>query len=392
MRLLTVLFLVFALASCSRQQTGSPESKTFELVKIDSVDFKILGEPILADVTKDGKQFLIYDFPSGEIISFDQEGQLLGRFSKKEDTPDAFGFMLELPAFLEKNEVIVNGMRGIFLYDLTGNQQQRIDHPESLGGAAFMPMPGKSIETAKWKGEAFLLSKSVRTRDTYAGEDAFYERFRALEWVNVSSGQSQEIIPFEPGSLFLNGNGFILSDYTPALEWINDRLFIALGADPRLSVYNYTGENFQLDTTLVLSIPEFLDLPPKGRHEIQEGTIILNGGTPAIRNIHQSGDKLLVSYFGGIEEEKENEAMRLWESGNEEEASLLFEKNQEEAAKGLLVFDQQTLAYLGTCKLPLGVDTEGFSSSDQLHWFQKKSSEVEEEDFIRLYAYKLIEK
>ncbi|MFC3415706.1 hypothetical protein [Algoriphagus hitonicola] len=392
------IFLAIILFSCgneksneTNQSSDSPgnSQSDFQLQKVDSVDFKLLGDPILSDVSDDGSQILFYDYASSEIISIDQNGQLLGKFSKQEDTPDAYGFMMELPGFIGNDQVALSGMRGIFTYNLTGDMITKIDHPESVGGVGFMPIAGKSLETVSWNGKKYLLPKSVRTRGTYPGEQAFYDRFRALEWVDVASGESQEIIPFEEGSLFKNGYGYIVSDYTPAFEWVNEKLYLSLGADPKLHIYQFSDNEFVRDTTILMDIAGFQELVLTERSEFQEGTVSLNGSTPAIRNIHRVNDLLVIHYFGGLDPAATEEAEQLWMSGNEEEAELLFEKLEREASKGLLIFDPKTKKFLANLPFPKGMNEGGLSAGGNFLWFQKAPSEEMEEDFVRFYKYKL---
>jgi hypothetical protein len=385
-------FFILFFFSCGNEKNNESDQNSegsWELQKIDSVDYKLLGDPILADVSQDGSRILIYDYAASEIISLDQSGKLLGKFSKTEDTPDAYGFMMELPGFLGNDQVVINGMRGIFIYDFEGNLTKEIKHPEAVGGAAFMPQVGKSIETFTYQNQEFILSKSVRPRDTYPGEQAFYDRFRALEWINVASGESTEIIPFETGSIFKNGKGYIESDYTPSFEWIDGKLYVSLGGESILRIYDMDGESVNLDTAINLSIPEFRELPVRERNEFSEGSITVDGSTPSIRNIHRLGDKLILHYYAGMDPEKTKEAGDLWRSGNEEEAEILFEQLEENVKKGFLVFDLETLQMLDIVDLPQGVDTGGFLATGNSLWFQKATSEEVEEDFVRIYEYKL---
>lgn len=390
--LLIAILISPILFSCGEKESEKGDSNLqsqFILTKVDSVDYKLLGDPILADVSQDGSRILIYDYAGSEIITFNQQGELLGKFSKTEDTPDAYGFMMELPGFLGNDRVVVSGLRGIFIYDLEGNQIKKINHPEDLGGAIFMPITGKSIESISREGEEFLIAKSVRSRNTFPGEQAFYDRFRALEWINVQDGNSQEIIPFEEGSIFKNGKGYFESDYTPAYEWVSENLYISLGGEPKLRVYKFSGMEPSLDTTINLKIPEFRELPIRERNEFAEGSMTVDGSTPAIRNIHQVGDYLLIHYYAGMDPEKTEETGELWQSGNEEEAELLFEKLQEEVNKGFLIFDLKTLQMLGNVNLPEGVESGGFLAAGNALWFQKEPSEEVEEDFVRIYKYEL---
>ncbi|TFV94701.1 hypothetical protein E4S40_11880 [Algoriphagus kandeliae] len=387
-----LLFLLATLFACGGNPNVEEVSQTensFELVLTDSLDYQLLGDPIFADVSSDGSQVLIYDYASSELITLDENGNLLGKFSKTEDTPDAYGFMMELPGFLGNDRVVVSGLRGIFIYNLEGNLISKIDHPEDLGGAIFMPITGKSIESISLDGNEFLIAKSVRSRNTFPGEQAFYDRYRAIEWIDIKTGKSKDIIPFEEGSIFKNGKGYIESDYTPAYEWISNRLYVSLGGEPKLRVYTLTTDEPLLDTTINLSIPDFRELPIRERNEFAEGSLTVDGSTPAIRNIHQVGNFILVHYYAGMDPEKTKEAEELWMSGNEEEAGQLFEKLEKEVRKGFLIFDLKTLKQLGDITFPSGVETGGFLAAGDFLWFQKAPSEEIEEDFVRIYKFKL---
>ncbi|NVK48459.1 MAG: hypothetical protein HWE09_01735, partial [Cyclobacteriaceae bacterium] len=186
-----------------------------------------------------------------------------------------------------------------------------------------------------------------------------------------------------------NGKGYFESDYTPAYEWVSEKLYISLGGEPKLRVYKFSGMEPSLDTTINLKIPEFRELPIRERNEFAEGNMTADGSTPAIRNIHQVGDYLLIHHYAGMDPEKTEEAGELWQSGNEEEAELLFEKLQEEVNKGFLIFDLKTLQMLGNVNLPEGVESGGFLAAGNALWFQKEPSEEVEEDFVRIYKYEL---
>ena len=167
------LYLLLLILFCSCAERGIkeqeiPTSYSFEI--IDSLDLKILGDPMITDVSPNADRFAFYDFAGSEFIITDGSGTILNRFSKKEDTPDSYGFLMEFPGFLNENQIALVGMRGIFIYDLEGNMIKKLSHPETLGGAGFMSFSGKGIETVTLNGKQYLLSKSVRTRETFPGE------------------------------------------------------------------------------------------------------------------------------------------------------------------------------------------------------------------------------
>lgn len=397
MKLTVQFFFVFVLFSllfsCGSEEKEAPITEiAFEWKIVDSLDFKYLGNPILADVDASGGRAIFYDFASSNILITDLEGNLVSEFNKTEDTPDSYGFMTNLPGFFKEDQISVMGIAGVFIYDLEGNMVQRIKHPEALGGAAFMALSGKSMEKISLGGKEYILSKSVRGRETFPGEPKFYEVFRALELIDTETGESTEIIPFEEGSLFKNGLGYWESDYMPAFEARNEKIYIALGGEGVLRVYNLRDGEAVLDTAIRLSIPNFQVIEGNELSTFQEGTIMLEGGVPSIQNIHIVEDKILLPYYAGMDSQTSEELDELWMSGAEEEAEIAYEQAEREVPKGVLIFDLSTLTYLGRLEMPEKAPSPSFASAGDFLWMEKPASEEVEEDFVRLYKVKISEK
>ncbi|SIO13058.1 hypothetical protein [Algoriphagus halophilus] len=384
--------LLLSAISCSEKSETIIEPTSYSLEILDSLDLAILGNPLIADVKSDGSKFLFYDFASSDLIVTNAEGEIQSKFSKKEDTPDAYGFMMEVPGFFGSNQIAIVGMKGIFLYDYEGNLIKKMDHPESLGGAGFMAFPGKHTESTEINGNDYLITKSVRSRDSFNGEMKFYNSFKALELINPESGSFTEMVPFEEGSMFLNGTGYYESDYAPAFETKDGKLYISLGAEQKLHVYNLSSEGASLDTAISFSIPGFETLVPKDLSEFSEGTVTISGSTPSIRNIHIIDNKILLHYYPGIDPEKMKEAELLWEQGKQEEAGELYEKLEAELDQGLLVIDQNSLKLEGIIPLPDNINKTGFTSANGFLWMEKAANEEQEEDFLRIYKVKILEK
>ena len=366
-------------------------TKTFSFEVIDSLDLKILGDPLIIDVSHKADRFAFYDYANEEFIITDNAGEIISRFSKKGDTPDSYGFPIEFPSFVNHNQLALVGMKGVFIYDLEGNMIKKLSHPESMGGAAFMTFSGKGIETVTLQGKQYLLSKSIRTRDTYPGEQKFYDNFRAIELIDIDEEKFIEIVPFEQGSQFLDGNGYFESDYTPALEATDEKLYIALGAEQRLNVYDLSSYGAKLDTIVKLNIPGFGKLPITSRSEFSKGTITINGGTPAIRNIHIVDGKILIQYYCGIPEDRMKELEMLWNAGDEEESERLYDQVENEVIQGILILNQNTLDVIGNLEFPNKINKSGFASGGGFLWMEKAPNEEEEEDFLRIYKVKLVE-
>lgn len=393
-RQLLFFALIFGSFACSESEKTNekldPAALSLEI--IDSLDLKILGDPLITAVSNSGKSFVFYDFASEDILVTDDKGSIQSQFNKSEDTPDSYGFMMEAPGFIGEDRIAVAGMGGIFIYDLEGNMIKKINHPESVGGAGFMAFPGKSIESAELGGKTYLLSKSVRSRDTYPGEQKYYDTFKHLELVDIENETSIEMIPFEENSRFLDGMGYLESDFWPAWESQDKKLYVALGGEPKLYRYSLSANGATLDTLIQLTIPGFEQIEGSPRAEFSEGTITLNGSTPSIQNIHIIRDKLLLNYYGGISPEDDEVLSQLYQAGKMEEAEEFYITLDSKTSRGVLVFDLESLAYLGNFTLPQGADLESFASGGDYLWMQKNPSEEVEEDFLRVYKVGLIEK
>ncbi len=387
---LLILIIAFSCSTPKNQELGISNNFSFDV--IDSLDLEIFGNPMLVSVSPKANRFVFYDYPSKEFVFTDASGEVLGKFSKQADTPDAHGFLLEYPGFIDEEKVALTGMNGIFIYDLDGKMILKLPHPEMLSGAGSMSFIGKGIETITLDGRPYLLSKSVRTRDTFAGEQKFYDTFKALELIDLEKADFFEIVPFEEGSQFLDGNGYFESDYAPALEAIGDKLYVALGGETRLLVYSLLPDGVRLDTIVNLQIPGFGKLAVTPRSEFSEGSVTIKGDTPAIRNIHIVDGKILIQYYGGIPEDKMKELEVLWSSGDKEESERFYRQIESEVTQGVFVLDQNTLGVIGNLDFPDKVKKSGFASGGGFLWMEKTSNEEKEEDFLRIYKVKLVKK
>lgn len=389
------IWLVFALFifACARPtDQGFDQADSLSFEKVDSLDLAILGDPTLVGVSPTINRLAFYDFPSREFVFTDPSGQVISRFSKKEDTPDAYGFLMEFPCFLSDSQIALAGMKGIFVYDLQGKMITKMAHPELVGSAGFMTFPGKGMKHLSLDDRSYLLTKSVRTRNTYPGEQVFYDSFRALELVDLEEERFLEIVPFEEGSQFLDGNGYYESDYAPAYSVMGRKLYVALGGENRLRVYTLSATGARLDTTIHLQIPGFGKLPVTSREAFSKGSVMIKGSTPAIRNIHVVDGNLAIHYYGGISEETMEELEAIWLSGDEEKAEELYSEAEKDVRQGVLVLDQATLMHRGILEFPEGINKRGFASGGGYVWMERLPDEENEEDFLRIYKVKMVSK
>ena len=236
------------------------------------------------------------------------------------------------------------------------------------------------------------MTKSFRGRNTYAGEQKFYDTYKAVELVDLETGEMQDFGPFEPETKFLDGMGYVQSDYAPAYNVSSGKLYLSHGSDPTLYIYDFSEEEAKLDTAIQLAIPDFHIVEGLPRTEFSPGNVTINGGTAAIQNIVIIEGKILIQYYPGIVPRIMEEARALWSSGQEEEGSAIYKKAALKAKPGIMVFDEKSFSYLGTLDFPAGTNAGGFMADKDFLYFQRIPAEDVEEDFLRVYKMKLTEK
>ncbi|SHO63463.1 hypothetical protein [Algoriphagus zhangzhouensis] len=384
----TLLILLFSCGT-SDQKTETSADLSLSLELADSLDLDFLGSPVLASCNPEGTRLAFFDYPSKKIIVSDGSGEILDTLSKQGDTPDAYGFMIDLPVIYGKDKLIQVGMNGIFIYTQKGEMLKKIKHPEDMGRAVFASRTGKTSKIIELNGSPYLLMNSVRTRGTFAGAQEFYDTYKALELINLETGEAQDFGPFEEGSLFLNGKGFIQSDYFPSYAENKSKLYLSHGGEPKLWIYDFSPSMTSLDTALSLDIPGLFPIEGVERQELSEGSYSFHGGTAAIRNIFIQNGLILISYFPGMDPKLMEEANKLWSEGKEKESQAIYEKLNRETPPGIIVFDETSLEFLGRLSYPEKANTGGLLADDKFIYFQKKPDPDVEEDFLRVYKYKL---
>lgn len=381
------------LGSCSPKNQESSElssGNSWEFEKVDSLQIDLLGSPVLADV-EFGK-VLIYDTQSREFIILNLQGEVQSRFSKAGDSFDNFGFPLLLPAFLSENQVMIPGTSGLFIYDLEGNLIAKIPHPEALSGSTFTNFPGYSIEYLGSGNEKTILSKSFRTYESYIGEKEFYSRFKALEVLNLRDTLSQAWIPFPEDSRFKNGNGYIQSDFEPYFAGDEKGIFLAFAGEPRLHQYSSSGDSLIYEHSLELKLPDFGEIKGQPLEKLEGMGVSTNLSTAAIRKISLWKDKILVVFYPGLSTEESEAISQEYQKGNRDQAMDQMKSILADRKMGLAIVDKNSFKQLGVIRFPTWVNANGFVRNGEDFWFQKAFNPDLEEDFLRIYKVKLVEK
>ncbi len=388
---LVAAFFVWSCSPTKEEAIENSIAKNWEFEIQDSIQFDILGSPILADAEY-GK-VLLFDEINREFILVNQKnGELINRFSKKGDSPDNFGTKLTLPGFLDEEKIAIAGVPGIFVFNTQGELLHKHTHPELQSGSAFISLPGNSIQWIDYQGKRQVLFKSLRTHDSYQGKKEFYTRFRAIEITEPETGTSREFIPFRPESRFLNGLGWGMPDYEPIYTTDSKEVFIAFAGEPIIHRYEISGDSIIWKQSQDLELKDFGQIEGQPLESFESLTFSINIYQAAIWKISLWKDKILVYYFAGLSTKEIEETRLLHEQGRREEGIALRKKQMEGKSMKLLILEKSTLTPINHLTLPDKVNTMGFALDGDNFYFQKEPNPDQEEDFIRLYRYQLVEK
>jgi hypothetical protein len=384
-----LVFLLF-ISSCDNSETkGENTQRKLNLQLKDSVSLKILADPVLSDVSKSGDKILFNDWASGEYITINREGQILGRFSKKEDTPDNPGFLFRWPAIRnsKETEIVQYGMKGIFYFDINGQLIRKQNSPAPSNAGVMAGLIGRNIKVSEAYGQEFLLFNTLRDFDSYPGEEAYYEKFKGIEMVKIGSDTSYNLGQIPDSSIFRNGMAYYSSDYDPVAHIENEKFYLAFAGEPILYQYILNPDfSLSLDTAINLDVKMHLPIEGFPLNEFAKGSVTFRGDISAIRQIETYGNNILINYSPGIPQQDVDEVNEQYPDDFE----LGYRKLREKYYAQILVIDKETLKQKANLKFPENASLEGFIVNDEGLWFQRKENFEEEEDFVRFYLYDLV--
>ena len=385
--LLRALFSFIVLA-CSQQTEENKQitQAALSVELVDSIQFNMLANPILTDISPEANHVLFYDWASGSCLIFNIDGEPISVIENKKGLPDDPGFFVEMPAFFNDTCININGGRGFFLYNLGGENLTYLKNPEP-SKMILMAYQGKGARRVPNIKDNVMLVKAFRDNNSYKGEEVYYEKYKALEVVNFTEGTIKNIIPFDSASMFKNGKAYIDSDFLPAFNTNKKHILIAHGADPRLFIYHYDAHfNLSLDSIIPLPVEEHYPMEGAEMKTVSKGTSSLNTTSTAVRDIQFTSSHILINYYSGFPD-------KMWDNlkGKEgDERSAAFQRIKDQYYEKILIFDKNDYSFLGQVELPSYVQRMGFVAKDSLIWGQKDLRKLDiEEDFVTLYRFRL---
>jgi hypothetical protein len=387
---LMAAFFVWSCSSTPEEAIETSGARNWEFELVDSLQFNYLGAPIFADA--EFEKVLFFDSQKQEFIILDEKGNLVSQFAKTGDAPDTFGFNLLLPSFLSKNEIMMPGTLGIFIFDLEGNFKKKIAYPEPQSGGVFVNTPGKSLDHFYYQNKNLIVGPSFRTNNLSFGDKEFYPLYKGLEIQDPETGEARAYAPFREGSRFLDGLGYINSDFDPVFAINGQEAFIAFAGEPILHHYSWESDSLTWKKSTPLELPDFGNITGKPLEQLKGIQASTNLITAAIKKVVTWNNLVLIHFWPGLSTEESESISELYQSGKEEAAKLRMENFYKNRKMGIAVVDPKNSQQLGPISFPDKVDSRGFVKDGDDFWFVKRFNPDQEEDFIRLYRYQLGEK
>lgn len=387
---LMAAFFVWSCSPTKEEAIDTSDARNWEFELVDSLQFNYLGAPIFADA--EFEKVLFFDSQRQEFIILDEKGNLVSQFTKTGDAPDTFGFNLLLPSFLSENEIMMPGTLGIFIFDLEGNFKKKIAYPEPQSGGVFVNTPGKSLDHFYYQNKNLIVGPSFRTNNLSFGDKEFYLLYKGLEIQDPETGEARAYAPFREGSRFLDGLGYINSDFDPVFAINGQGAFIAFAGEPILHHYSWESDSLTWKKSTPLELPDFGNITGKPLEQLKGIQASTNLITAAIKKVVTWNDLVLIQFWPGFSTEESESISELYQSGKEDEAKLRMENFYKNRKMGMAVVDPKNSQQLGSISFPDKVDARGFVKDGDDFWFVKKFNPDQEEDFIRLYRYQLVEK
>ena len=194
------IFFIFACSSKEEEVQKPLAEQQFEFEIYDSLVVDYLGNLYLADITEDGKTFLLIDQQTDMLFVTDSQGAIIHKFSKKGEGP---GFYpqgrLGPPRFLNDEEIIIPTFKGFYLYSLTGDATRSFS-PEFNPTASFVNQYDNSLVSYQEK-IYYPLEGRIANELGVEGRE-FQTKVRRVEVLDLNSGKFTPAIPFPKTSKF----------------------------------------------------------------------------------------------------------------------------------------------------------------------------------------------
>ena len=386
-QLLFLAALALVLFSCQSKEseilTTPLAEQNLEFEIYDSLVVDYLGNLYLADISEDGKTFLLIDQKTDTLFVTDSAGAILHKYTKKGDGP---GFYqqgrLGPPRFLNEEEIIIPAFRGFYLYSLSGEAARTLLPDFNPSSSLIIPYSNKLISY----GEKIYYPWEGRIANEYGVEGReFQTQVRKVEVLDLANGQFIPEMPFPKASKFSSSEKSYLNiGYSTALSRLNDSLFIAFRNEP--IIYGYHFSNLDSPASLQkIPFQEFIEKEPKDAEKfgIYESRDVYGGAINSFDRTEKN--RFLINYSRGLTNEEYQDIFDLIKK--DQEAG--YQKMTDVNTNGLVLFDGKSVSPIIEKPEGLGF-VYGFISEEEI-WFSPDYQEVEK-DYVVIYKTRLVQK
>ena len=347
----------------------------------DSLVVDYLGNLYLADISKDGKTFLLIDQQTDTLFVTDSQGAIIHKFSKKGEGPGMYPQgRLGPPRFLNDEEIIIPSWKGFHLYFLPGDATRSFS-PEFNPTTSLVNQYDNSLVDYQEK-IYYPLEGRIANELGVEGRE-FQTKVRRVEVLDLSSGKFSPGIPFPKTSKFSTGEkSFLNVNYNTTLTSKDDSLYVAFRNEP--VIYEYHFSTLDSPTTrYTIPFEEFIQKEPKDADKFgpYEARDLYVGAINSFDRTEKN--RFLIKYNRGLTDEEYQEIFALIEKDQKEG----FAKMRQINTNGSILFDGNSVSSLIKKPINLGFTYE-FISEDEI-WFSANFEEIEN-DYSVIYKTRIV--
>ena len=292
---------ILTFQSCGEKKTEEAsiqDASSFEFEIQDSVMVDYLGSMSWSDISKDGKHILAYDNQTSDILLLSSEGEVLGKFNKSGDQPDAIGSNpISRPQFVKADEWAILGKKGVYSFSFDG-ELTRTAKPD------FTVSISLSISNAK----TLQFLNEDKALIYYLGRDnnsSFYvsPTSSQLEIADLKEGDFKAILPFPDGSKYKNPEKIhTVLTTMPAMTISKGKLYLAFKNEPKLWIYDIDNLSTPLEE-ININFSKFIEKEGMSPSEVDDKSFGINPkdftyGT--IDNVFVHDELIFINYTEGV--------------------------------------------------------------------------------------------
>lgn len=373
--------------SCSQKEESLPEKplseQQLEFEIYDSLVVDYLGNLYLADVSQDGKTFMLFNDRNDSIFLTNTEGKIFSKFMRKGEGPEDYRVSrYNPPQFLNNSEIIIPAWKGFYCYSFSGNLTRKFEmgyNPSS----SLLDLYNNKLAITKsqviypWEG---------RNGDSLGVQGkSFQLQTKRLEVLDLESGNFTPVAPFPDQSKFkTDQKAFFNFNYTTRLAGLGDSIYVTFRNEPKIFIYHLKNLN---EPSKILEIPfeEFIEKAPKDENNLTSYDMkdVYSGSINLL--IPTGENRFLINYTRGLTDEEYDQAFSKTGQINQE----FYEEISKISTFGWILFDGKTNSPFIEKRTEIG-SLGKFISEDEI-WFTPNYSEVEK-DYVVLYKTRLVSK